>query len=131
MTTTHHYHAHRPSPLEIRQLAEFDAALGDLSEDEKRRRRIAYLKDAARQLQLGASIMKRMGCLFIPFAIIPVFWPMFILLYFIRKKSMRLMADQFNGALDYWGIRREEIMDVPAQPPSLRRGVEEARRGDS
>jgi hypothetical protein len=34
MTTMHHHHTHRPSPLEIKQLAEFDALLGDIPEDE-------------------------------------------------------------------------------------------------
>ena len=46
MTTMHHHHDYRPSPLEIKQLAEFDASLGEIPVEEKRRKRMVYLKDA-------------------------------------------------------------------------------------
>jgi hypothetical protein len=48
----HPHHSYRPSPLEIKQLAEFDASLGDSPESEQRRKRIVYLRDALRQMQV-------------------------------------------------------------------------------
>ena len=105
-----HYHSQRPSPLEIKQLAEFDAALGETPEDEKRRKRIVYLRDAVRQMQMGASMLKGFGCFVIPFAIIPIFWPFLLFFWFIRKKALGLMGTQLQSALEYWGIQQDEII---------------------
>jgi hypothetical protein len=110
MTSSHTYHSHRPSLLEIKQLAEFDASLGNETEDEKRRKRIAYLKDAANQAKMGASMLKGFGCFVIPFAIIPVFWPFLIFFWFMRKKALGLMDSQLDLALSYWEIRRDEVI---------------------
>jgi len=52
LKTMHPHHSYRPSPLEIKQLAEFDASLGDSPESEQRRKRIVYLRDALRQMQV-------------------------------------------------------------------------------
>jgi len=109
MTAMHHYHSRGPSPLEIKQLADFDASLGDASEEEKRRKRVVYLRDAARQMQTGASLLKGFGCFIIPFAIIPIFWPFLFFFGFMRKKALGLMGSQLENALEYWGIRQDEI----------------------
>jgi len=91
-------------------LAEFDASLGDATEDEKRGKRVAYLKDAVNQAQLGASILKGFGCFIIPFAIIPIFWPFLIFFWLMRKKALDLMKSQLDLALSYWEIRRDEVI---------------------
>ncbi len=106
----HHYHTHRPSPLEIKQLAEYDAFLGEAPESEKRKKRLLYLRDALRQMQTGASLLKGFGCLIIPFAIIPIFWPFLLFSWFIRRKALGLMGSQLENALEYWGIRQDEII---------------------
>lgn len=112
MSTMHHYHSQQPSPLEVKQLAEFDASLGDADTgDEKRRKRVVYLRDAVRQMQTGASLLKGFGCLVIPFAIIPIFWPFLFFFWFMRKKALGLMGSQLNNALEYWGIQQEEIIN--------------------
>ena len=111
MTTMHHYHSQRPSPLEIKQLAEFDASLGDAEPgEEKKRKRVVYLRDAVRQMQTGASLLNGFGCFVIPFAIIPIFWPFLFFFWFMRKKALGLMESQLNNALEYWGIRQDEII---------------------
>jgi len=110
MTAMHHHHDYRPSPLEIKQLAEFDASLGGIPVEEKRRKRVVYLKDAVRQTQAGASVLKGFGCFLIPFAIIPLFWPFLIFFWFMRKKTTGLMNSQLDSALEYWQIRRSEIV---------------------
>lgn len=112
MSTMHHYHTHQPSPLEIKQLAEFDASLGDAPEAEKRRKRIVYLNDAVRQIGLGQSILKGFGCVLIPFAIIPLFWPVLFFMWFVRKKALGLMDSQLQSALEYWGIPRDEVIQT-------------------
>ena len=109
MTMMHHYHSQRPSPLELKQLVEFDASLGEAPEEEKRRKRVVYLMDAALHMQTGASMLKGFGCLMIAFTIIPLFWPFLIFLPFTRKKALGLMETQLNSALEYWGIRQDEI----------------------
>lgn len=109
MSTMHYYHSYRPNPLEIKQLAEFDAALGDISDSEKRRRRIVYLRDAMQQIGVGKSFLKGFGIFVIPFVIIPLFWPFLAFFWFFRKKAGTLMDGQIVNALDYWGIERHEI----------------------
>jgi len=110
MSTLHHHHSYEPNPLEIKQLAEFDASLGDESEGEKRRKRIIYLRDAARQNQTAASTFKAFGCLFIPFVIIPLFWPFLIIMWVLHKKSINLIGTHLAMALEYWGIQQHEIL---------------------
>ena len=110
MGTMHHYHSYRPSPLEIKQLAEFDASLGDLPEAEKKKRLIIYLRDATQQINVGKSLLKKLGFVFIiPFVIIPLFWPFLIFFWFMRKKAGALMDNQLANALDYWSIQKHEI----------------------
>ena len=109
MSTMHHYHSDRPSPLEIKQLAEFDAALVDVPDSDKRRRRIVYLRGAMQQIGVGKSFLKGFGVFVIPLVIIPLFWPFLIFFWFIRKKAGTLMDSQIANALDYWGIEKYEI----------------------
>jgi hypothetical protein len=107
MNHINHYH-HR-NPLEIKQLAEFDASIAHLTQTEQRRRRLIYLRDAAYQARAGKSVLKGYGWLLIPFAIIPIFWPFFIFVWFVRKKVVSNMDSQLENALEYWGIHEVEI----------------------
>ena len=95
--------------MEIKQLAEFDATIANLTQTEQRRRRLIYLRDAAQQARMGKSFLKGFGWLLIPFAIIPIFWPFLIFFWFIRKKAGSMMEKQLINALDYWGIDEVEI----------------------
>lgn len=110
MNHMNHHHAHAPSPLEIRQLAEFDASLGEAPEAEKRRKRIVYLRDALRQMHTGASILKGFGWVLIPFAIIPIFWPFLFFFWYMRKRTLALMGTQLESALEYWQLQQDEIL---------------------
>ena len=109
MEHTHHFHSHQRNPLDIKQLAEFDATIANLTQTEQRRRRLIYLRDAAQQARVGKSFLKGFGWLMIPFAIIPIFWPFLIFFWFIRKKAGSMMETQLLNALDYWGIDEVEI----------------------
>jgi len=109
MTNLHHHHSYRPNPLEIKQLAEFDASIENDSEGEKRRKRIIYLRDAVRQNETAISTFKAFGCLLIPFALIPIFWPFLIFIWFMRKKSTDLIGTHLATALEYWGILQSEL----------------------
>jgi hypothetical protein len=105
----HMNHYHRQNPLEIKQLAEFDATIANLTQTEQRRRRLIYLRDAAQQARMGKSFLKGFGWLMIPFAIIPIFWPFLIFFWFIRKKAGSMIEKQLINALDYWGIDEVEV----------------------
>ena len=109
MEHTHHFHGYQRNPLDIKQLAEFDAVVAHLTETEQRRRRLIYLRDAAQQVMMGKSILKGFGWLLIPFAIIPLFWPFFIFVWILRKKAGSMMETQLKNALEYWGIHEVEI----------------------
>ena len=105
----HHHHSYRPSPLEIKQLAEFDATLGDLPDLDKRQRRIIYLRDATQQMGMQKNVFKGFGCLLVPFAIIPIFWPFLIFFWLIKKNANKLVDSQLINALDYWNIQLQEV----------------------
>ena len=104
-----HYYGYQRNPLDIKQLAEFDAAISNLTPTEQRRRRLIYLRDAAQKIRAGRSMLKGFGWLLIPFAIIPIFWPFFGILWIIRKKAGKMMESQLENALEYWGIHEVEI----------------------
>jgi hypothetical protein len=105
----HINHYHHRNTLDIKRLADFDASIAHLTQTEQRRRRLNYLRDAAYQARMGKSMLKGYGWLLIPFAIIPIFWPFFIFVWFIRKKTHSAMDAQLRNALDYWGIHEVEI----------------------
>jgi hypothetical protein len=109
MEHTHYFHSYQRNPLDIKQLAEFDATIATLTQTEQRRRRLIYLRDAAQQARMGKSFLKGFGWLMIPFVIIPVFWPFLIFFWFIRKKAGSMVDTQLLNALDYWGIDEIEI----------------------
>ena len=109
MEHTHHFHSYQRNPLDIKQLAEFDATIATLTQTEQRRRRLIYLRDAAQQARMGKSFLKGFGWLMIPFVIIPVFWPFLIFFWFIRKKAGSMVDTQLLNALDYWGIDEIEV----------------------
>jgi len=109
MEHTHHFHGYQRNPLDVKQLAEFDTSIANLTETEQRRRRLIYLRDAAQQARMGKSFLKGFGWFLILFAIIPFFWPFFIFFWFIRKKAGSMMEIQLKNALEYWGIHEVEI----------------------
>ncbi|MBN1973702.1 MAG: hypothetical protein JW787_08695 [Sedimentisphaerales bacterium] len=109
MNHTHHFHDYQRNPLDIQQLAEFDEAISRYSQSEQRRRRLIYLRDAAQQLKTGQSLLKGFGWIMIPLAIIPIFWPFFIFIWFIRKKTGSMTNAQLYNALEYWGVHDVEI----------------------
>jgi hypothetical protein len=111
MKDMHFYHNHQPNPLDIKQLAEFDVTIANLTQSEQRRRRVIYLRDAAEKIKVGKSFLKGFGWLMIPLAIIPILWPFFAFLWFFRKKAGSMMEIQFKNALDYWGIHESLIDD--------------------
>ncbi len=102
-------HYHYRNPLEIKQLAEFDVSIAHLTQSEQRRQRLTYLRDAAQKIKTGQSMLQGYGWLLIPFAIIPIFWPFFIFVWFIRKKAGSTMDTQLKNALEYWGVHEVEI----------------------
>jgi hypothetical protein len=109
MEHNHHYYGYQRNPLDVKQLAEFDADIAHLTPTEQRRRRLIYLRDAAQQMKTGKSIFKGFGWFMIPLAIIPIFWPFFGILWIFRNKAGKIMETQLENALEYWGIHEVEI----------------------
>lgn len=114
----HTHHNHQRNPLDIKQLAEFDSAIANLTQTEQGRRRLIYLRNAARQARMGKSFLKGFGWLLIPFIIIPIFWPFLVFFWFIRKKGSSMIENQLIDALDYWGIDEVEIDAYVTEDPS-------------
>lgn len=102
-------HYPRKSPFEISELAAFDKDIEFDPEDEQRRKRLAYLSQAMTQVGYGKSLFKAMGCVLVPFIIIPLFWPILLFAYFMRKRMMRMLDEQVDDALRYWDIDRYDL----------------------
>ena len=109
MAHIHYIGDYQRNPLEIRELVEFDESISQFSRTEQKSKRLIYLGDAVQKMRTGKSIIKGFGWLMIPFAIIPIFWPFFIFLWYTRKKTASLMEAQLRNAMRYWGISEWEI----------------------
>ena len=109
----HTHHIAQRNPLEISALAEFDRNIAHLSEVEQNEKRLLYLEQALKQMANAQKMIKVFGCLFLPIMIIPIFWPFLIMLYFMLKKSRRIMDDYVVSACRYWGIEgvAEQVVD--------------------
>ncbi len=59
---------------------------------------------ALQQVGYGKSIMKAMGCFMIPMVIIPIFWPILLVVYFSFKHSRRALDHYVASACRYWNI---------------------------
>ena len=102
--------------LAINKLADIDASLIDMSDAEKKERRIRYLHDAIKSIGPGRPFMeslesfaKSMSLIFLPLALIFMFLPLFIV---TRCKLMIKRGNinrQLNKALAYWKINRQEL----------------------
>lgn len=103
---------HQRNPLEIAELAAFDANIASLGETEQRQRRIAYLQQALQQVGYGKSIMKAMGCFMIPMVIIPIFWPILLVVYFSFKHSRRALDHYVASACRYWNIDPDRDLNI-------------------
>jgi len=99
----------RRSPFELSELAAFDKNIEGCSDEERRRKRMAYIEQNLVQLGYGKSIFKGIGCLMIPMLIVPLFWPVAILMWFMKKKAFEVMDTQISAALRYWDIDRSEL----------------------
>ena len=103
----------RKSPLEISELAAFDRNIEGDSEDEMRRKRIAYIEQALDMVGYGKSMFQAMGCVMIPFMIIPVFWPVLLFMWYMRKRTFGMIDSQIDDALRYWNLDRNELGLTP------------------
>jgi len=109
-------HQDESNLLEMSQMVEFDATLGDLSDPDKRQQRILYLRGVRQRIGTGKSLgdafgsfFKGMGLHLMPFAIIFLCLPMFFIAWYRVWKERALINNQLSRALDYWQIRRCDI----------------------
>ncbi len=109
MTHIHYIGDYQRNPLEIKELAEFDESISQYSRTEQKSKRLIYLGDAVQKMRTGKSILKGFGWVMIPLAIIPIFWPFFIFMWYARKKTASLIEIQLRNAMRYWGISEWEI----------------------
>ena len=98
------------------QLAKFDASLADLSDADKKRQRIQYLRDAIEPIGPGRPFMeslesfaKSMSLIFLPLALIFMFLPLFIVTRCKLKLKRGAVNRQLSKALAYWDIEKQEL----------------------
>ncbi len=103
------YSAVRKSPFEISELAAFDKNIEGCSEAERRQKHIAYLEQSLDQVEYGKSLFKAMGCFFIPFIIIPLFWPILLIMWIMKNRAFRMLDSQIDDALGFWDLARSDL----------------------
>ncbi|QDT69568.1 hypothetical protein MalM25_25070 [Planctomycetes bacterium MalM25] len=92
----------------------FLAGLAGLPEDEVRKAKVLYLKNAISEYEAMLESLKAFGCLQIAFAIIPIFWP----ILWMQRKGMnagkKLMRERIENAMEVWrDDLRGEVFDWP------------------
>jgi Fe2+ transport system protein B len=106
MNNTQNYY----NPFEISELANFDKNIENIPKDQQMEKRRQYLDQALKKMKYNKNIIKSFGCFLIPFVIIPLFWPMLIFMYFIKKNYMKNLNDNIESACKYWNININDIM---------------------
>ena len=109
MTYHHSHHVALPNPLDIAEMAKFDDTLDGESVAEQRRKQRLYLRDAGRKIKSGREVLSKFKFVFIPFAIIPIFWPFLFFAYHLFKKQKQLHEAQFSAALEYWTFELSDL----------------------
>lgn len=100
-----HYH-HRPDPLSPEKLQMFAATLSGLSQDEVRKAKSLYIRNAIseyRAFREGVSgFQSAQGCM----SVIPIFWPILGAQKKMLNAGLRLQKDRIQNAIDVW---REDL----------------------
>lgn len=92
----------------------FLAGLSGLPEDEVRKAKVLYLRNAISEYEAAMSMMGAFGCVQIVFAIIPIFWPILYAQRRMMNSSKKLMRDRIENAMDVWrDDLRGEHFDLP------------------
>lgn len=80
----------------------FLAGLSGLPEDEVRKAKELYLRNAISEYRALEETLSAFGCVQVMFAIIPFFWP----ILWLQRKAMnaqrRLFRERIQNALDVW-----------------------------
>ncbi|MCC5847413.1 MAG: hypothetical protein JJU29_04890 [Verrucomicrobia bacterium] len=97
-------HTHMESTVEVPALERpaldaFDDSLGDVTDAERRRRRIAYLQDVALQMQMSGQMLQNMGCMILLRPLLRGF----------SQKAGVAVAEKFDAALNHWHLTREDL----------------------
>jgi hypothetical protein len=100
---------YRKNPFEISELAEFDNNIKSYTKSEQLDKRKAYLIQAINKIGYEKKLLNSLGCMMIPFLIIPLFWPVLIFMHYTKRKAIKLINEQIESACLYWNIDKKEL----------------------
>ena len=97
-----HRYGHRPDPLSPEKLQMFAATLSGLSQDEVRKAKSLYIRNAIseyRAFREGLSgFQSAQGCM----SVIPIFWPILGAQKKMLNAQLRLRQERIQNAIDVW-----------------------------
>lgn len=111
----HHHHHHDPaSSLSPERMQLFLAGLSGLPEDEVRKAKSLYIRNAISEYKAMETSMQAFGCVQVAFAVIPIFWPILYAQRRMIKAQRTLFHERIQNALDVWrDDLRGETFDLP------------------
>jgi len=97
-----HAHHHRRDPLSPEKLQLFAAGLSGLPQDEIRKAKSLYIRNAISEYRAYAEGIKgfqgAQGCM----SVIPIFWPIIGAQKKMMNAQLRLQRDRIQNAIDVW-----------------------------
>ena len=96
--------AMQPNPdfLAPQQIQTFVAGLAGLSQEEIRKAKLLYIKNALSEYKSLKTNFQAFGILQIVFAIIPFFWPILWMQRVSMNATTKLYQERISNALEVW-----------------------------
>jgi hypothetical protein len=91
-----------PDSLSPEKMQLFIAALSGLPQDEVRKAKSLYIRNAISEYHAMQASLRAFGCLQVFFAIIPFFWPVLYLQRRMMNAQRQLCEERILNALDVW-----------------------------
>jgi hypothetical protein len=80
----------------------FLAGISGLPEDEVRKAKSLYIRNAISEYEALRESLRAFGCIHVMFALIPLFWPFIYAQRRAIKAQCRLFEDRIRNALAVW-----------------------------
>jgi hypothetical protein len=90
-------------PLSGESMQVFLAGLAGLAPEEISKAKALYVKNAISEYRAAVESLNAMGCIWVVFYIIPLFWPFIIMQKRTMRAGKRLMRERIENAMDVWG----------------------------
>ena len=92
----------QPDSMSPEKMQMFVAALSGLPQEEVRKAKVLYIRNAISEYTALRESYRAMGCVQVVFAIIPFFWPVLYAQRRMMDSQTRLYEERIRNAIDVW-----------------------------